>query len=1059
MKSAVITLQAAYRGHQQRIILAQQHLAATKLQATFKKFVARKRYLMVNQAVRVLQKRFRAHQLSQKVRRDYHIKIGALVTLQAAVRGLVLRRALQRKHKQATLVQAHVKGYLQRVRYQKIRKATLVLQRRIQAYQLGRKMHEDYRLKKASATAIQAFYRCHREKKSFAIKKQSVMKIQAVVRGCLERIHAKKFKEERTVAAIAFQRRWRANALRDQQVRMYNIQRGAVITIQATARTYLVKKAIKKQHRAATCIQSSYRCHQAVQYYKKTLSAIQVLQDRLRAHLLAKQVLEEYNKLKSAALTVQSVYRGLRVRRRVALEHVAATQVQALVRQSIARRNYMRLKWAAVVLQRGFRAQVACREERVRYHLTRGAIITLQAAVRRLLARRELKRLHKAAITLQSAYRSRKQQQAYKHTREAIILLQRRVRACQKGRKLHRDYNKMKSAAVVLQSVYRGVVARRLAVRHRAARSIQSMYRMHVERSVYVKQRSSVIQVQAYFRMYLAKKSHQKLLLAVRTLQSYTRGYLEMKKTRGDFLKMQSAAIVVQSHFRRHAEEQRYQKHRQATICIQTHFRRRVQQKQYRQMREATLVLQKRYRAYCLTRQTMEAYHLTRCAIITLQAVIRGYLQCSRYRHLRYHIIKLQARVRGAMTRRRYAQMIQERRAALCIQRHYRGYQTRKALEAKRQARLAELQLFVDRAKAHLSIIRLQRAYRNFQLRRMFKQRMDAIITVQNWMRAKLQRLRYVKLRQSARILQRAARRYLAKKNAAATRLQSVARVWLARRYVQKMQSGALKLQALWRGHRIRCGTKSKKVRQARARCQRANQNATEEKKLCNRTASALDYLLHYKSMARILETLISLEVVSRLSALCCQRLVEGGAVPVLYALVRGCNRSVPCMEIIHYITNILLNLTKNESTQHAVLDDEEAVTTLIDLLQIYREKNHVIFCKTCVILGRLLQDTAQARIILAIPKTAEKIASLHKLTSRKHTMDERRFKNKSLNASAFNTSAFLGGSMNVSSAAASFAAGTPRKQRRIRALAGAEWNIEDPMRAIDFLKSMVERA
>lgn len=66
-------------------------------------------------------------------------------------------------------------------------------------------------------------------------------------------------------------------------------------------------------------------------------------------------------------------------------------------------------------------------------------------------------------------------------------------------------------------------------------------------------------------------------------------------------------------------------------------------------------------------------------------------------------------------------------------------------------------------------------------------------------------------------------------------------------------------LQALWRGHRVRCSIKSKKVSAARARCQRANRNVTEEKKLCNRTATALDYLLHYRSMHRILETLISL--------------------------------------------------------------------------------------------------------------------------------------------------------------------------------------------------------
>ena len=51
--------------------------------------------------------------------------------------------------------------------------------------------------------------------------------------------------------------------------------------------------------------------------------------------------------------------------------------------------------------------------------------------------------------------------------------------------------------------------------------------------------------------------------------------------------------------------------------------------------------------------------------------------------------------------------------------------------KAQRQARLAELQAFADRTKAHLSVIRLQRAFRNFRLRRMFKERMYAISAIQ----------------------------------------------------------------------------------------------------------------------------------------------------------------------------------------------------------------------------------------------------------------------------------------------------------------------------------------
>ena len=56
--------------------------------------------------------------------------------------------------------------------------------------------------------------------------------------------------------------------------------------------------------------------------------------------------------------------------------------------------------------------------------------------------------------------------------------------------------------------------------------------------------------------------------------------------------------------------------------------------------------------------------------------------------------------------------------------------------------------------------------------------------------------------------------------------------------------------------------------------------------------------------------TLLS-DVATRLSPVCCERMVEVNAVGVLYQLLNSCNRSLPHMEIIKYTVNILLNLAK----------------------------------------------------------------------------------------------------------------------------------------------------
>ena len=56
-------------------------------------------------------------------------------------------------------------------------------------------------------------------------------------------------------------------------------------------------------------------------------------------------------------------------------------------------------------------------------------------------------------------------------------------------------------------------------------------------------------------------------------------------------------------------------------------------------------------------------------------------------------------------------------------------------------------------------------------------------------------------------------------------------------------------------------------------------------------------------------------EVSTRLSPICCERLVAANAVSVIFRLIRSCNRSLPHMEIIKHSMAILINLAKVRTT------------------------------------------------------------------------------------------------------------------------------------------------
>ena len=62
--------------------------------------------------------------------------------------------------------------------------------------------------------------------------------------------------------------------------------------------------------------------------------------------------------------------------------------------------------------------------------------------------------------------------------------------------------------------------------------------------------------------------------------------------------------------------------------------------------------------------------------------------------------------------------------------------------------------------------------------------------------------------------------------------------------------------QSQWKGYLVRRKIKDARLKEARERIEAANKKVTESMKLCNRTRSALDYLLKVKNLSTVYEAL-----------------------------------------------------------------------------------------------------------------------------------------------------------------------------------------------------------
>ncbi|XP_032428201.1 abnormal spindle-like microcephaly-associated protein homolog [Xiphophorus hellerii] len=238
-----------------------------------------------------------------------------------------------------------------------------------------------------------------------------------------------------------------------------------------------------------------------------------------------------------------------------------------------------------------------------------------------------------------------------------------------------------------------------------------------------------------------------------------------------------------------------------------------------------------------------------------------------------------------------------------------------------------------------------------------------------------------------------------------------------------------------------------------RLRLRKISAEVREEDKLCNKTSSALEYLLRYKHFSFILEALKNLEAATRLSPECCERLVGSDATGVIFTLIRSCNRSGPCMEVITFSVQILLNLSKYHLTIEAVYSVENSLETLLDLLQKYREKagdkvaekGGSIFTKACFLLALLLQDERRAQEVVKLPKVLDRIRSIYRLTARKHKMDEERSITRQRINASINGSFFVPPTPRKSKPPPKFAPDWVLRKDKLK-------DVVDPLRAIQMV-------
>ncbi|XP_060088344.1 abnormal spindle-like microcephaly-associated protein [Heteronotia binoei] len=1051
-KAAVITLQAASRGWLVRKQIQEQRVAVTVIQSAFRKYKTLKKFTMTRNAALTLQRHYRALISGREQRQVYILLRSCVIQLQAAWRGSVVREQIKRQHQAAIIIQSYYKMQISRAKFKSLRLAAASIQRWYRAVSLTNRQRQEYLAIKEATVKIQAVYRGVRTRRNVQCMHRAAVCIQAMFK--MHQAYARY--QALKLATAIIQVRYRALCRRRQEQMKYLELREASLILQSAYRGLKVRQELKTLHQSAISIQSFYRMYKQQKSFRQLITATKLIQQWYRGCKERNVQMVKYRQIKIAALKIQSAFRGMKERRHLKKRHAAATTIQRRFRVFLQRQSFISVKTAAVTIQRRYRATGLAKQQRDKYLRFCKSVVIVQCTFRGILARKHVKQMHAAATIIQAAFRMHRARSHYRAVKLASVLIQQHYRAYKDANNMRDLYLKQHRSASILQAAYRGMKTRHiLKKQHTAATVIQSHFRMHRQRCSYkkvqwaaktiqtrfrasqlsklaVQQHSSVerattslqmvsctmketscqsrhhaaLVLQRSFKMWrdrrkylayqaattvlqrryraliLSRKQAQEYLClraAAVCIQSFYRGF----KIRRKVWRMHSAARAIQAEFRMHRERLSYQRLRRAAITIQNYYQAYVkgkhQRKAYLEVRRAAVVIQASYRGMKV-RQELRAMHISSSVIQSLDVArkIQPYFhQAMDSKSIQYKtaVVTLQALYRGKKARVRYQKY---RKAAVVIQQYFRSFL---AMQHQRRAYLRTLR----------SIIVIQATVRGF-LERQRVWRMKNAVKMQRWYRAKVQRRKFLQYREKIIKIQKAVRKWMKQKNESLGKIQTGVSQ-------KTLNNGITKFQALWRGYSWRKKTDTDQTRALRDSLVMANKESKEEMKLCNRTTLAIDYLLKYRHFSYILAALKDLEVVTRLSPVCCESMAQTEAVSTIFTLIRSCNRSVPCMDVIRYSVQILLNLSKYERTTEVVYAVKNSVDTLLDLLQMYRERagekiserGGSIFTKTCCLLALISKDSTRAFEIQSNPRVIARLRSLFKLISRKHQMDAQR--------------------------------------------------------------------
>ena len=179
LKSVALQLQSIYRGNKTRKEIATQHDAARKIQATYRQYMKRSRYLQTyTRCVIMVQRRYKAKLLQRAQLKSYLLRSCAAITIQSYYKGYKCRQEQTRQHSAVLTIQNIYRSYVRRRAVTERVQSAICIQSYYRKYVCER----SYRRLVKAAVTIQCWYRGQTQRRAYTTVRDSAIVLQSAFR-------------------------------------------------------------------------------------------------------------------------------------------------------------------------------------------------------------------------------------------------------------------------------------------------------------------------------------------------------------------------------------------------------------------------------------------------------------------------------------------------------------------------------------------------------------------------------------------------------------------------------------------------------------------------------------------------------------------------------------------------------------------------------------------------------------------------------------------------------------------------------------------------------------